>query len=175
MRKKWYTAAFGGILTALLIEISRYYGGRNSDSGDRSLDAVALKSDSVKVVREFYRAARTRDDAALLKVLHPEFVGSLAPGMPGGAGGIHSGRTAMMRDAWGSLFHLFDVTAHPERWYEAADGTIIVTGRYVGTANSSGRSFEAEFVHLWTVADGLLTGVHQCSDTQSWNDALHAR
>ncbi|MEV3920958.1 nuclear transport factor 2 family protein [Actinomadura coerulea] len=47
-----------------------------------------------------------------------------------------------------------------------------MTGRYRGTARATGRSYEAEFAHLWRVAEGKIFWLHQYTDTARWRDAL---
>lgn len=51
----------------------------------------------------------------------------------------------------------------------AADGA---TGSYRGTARATGRSYEAEFAHLWRVTEGRISWLHQFTDTARWWDAL---
>jgi uncharacterized protein len=51
---------------------------------------------------------------------------------------------------------------------------VTVTGTYRGTQRATGRTLEAEFCHLWTVADGLITGFRQFTDTAAFAAATAA-
>jgi uncharacterized protein len=49
-----------------------------------------------------------------------------------------------------------------------AGAHVTVTGTYRGTHRATGRTLEAEFCHLWTVEDGLVTGFRQFTDTAAF-------
>jgi len=53
--------------------------------------------------RRLYAALASGDRAALDDLLHSDFVGRLAAGMPFGIGGAHEGPDAMRRDGYGAL------------------------------------------------------------------------
>jgi uncharacterized protein len=121
---------------------------------------------------DLYRALQERDVETLLARLHPEFEGRIAPGMPFGVGGVHHGPEAMLAEVWGVVAGAFDTAPYPEAWQTTAEGTVVVTGRYRGTAARTGRVHEAEFVHLWTLRDGQALSLHQYTDTARWHEAL---
>ncbi|MQY09579.1 nuclear transport factor 2 family protein [Actinomadura macrotermitis] len=123
-------------------------------------------------VQAFYTAARSADAVGLAKLLHPGFEAHTAPGMPCGAGGAFHGPDEALGRIWGAVYQEFETVPYPETWQETSDGTFVVTGHYRGTARSTGRAYEAEFVHLWRVADDKLSWLHQYTDTTRWNEAL---
>ncbi|MFD9941652.1 nuclear transport factor 2 family protein [Nonomuraea sp. NPDC059023] len=127
-----------------------------------------------QVVKGFYSAAQAADGGAILALLHPGFEARTAPGMPCGAGGHFSGPTEALTRVWGAVFAEYDTAPYDETWQETADGTVVVTGRYRGRARATGREYEAEFVHLWRVADGRISRLHQYTDTARWHEALAA-
>ncbi|MEW9552626.1 nuclear transport factor 2 family protein [Nonomuraea sp. NPDC050783] len=125
-----------------------------------------------EVIEGFYRAAQLADGAAILDLLHPRFEAHTAPGMPCGAGGaFHGPRDALVR-VWGAVFAAYDTAPYAETWHETTDGITVVTGHYRGTARATGRTYEAEFVHLWRVTDGRISWLHQYTDTARWPDPL---
>ncbi|MEV4890691.1 nuclear transport factor 2 family protein [Nonomuraea sp. NPDC055795] len=126
------------------------------------------------VVKGFYSAAQTADGGAILALLHPGFEARTAPGMPCGAGGHFSGPMEALTRVWGAVFAEYDTAPYDETWQETADGTVVVTGHYRGRARATGREYEAEFVHLWRVADGRISRLHQYTDTARWHEALAA-
>ena len=125
-----------------------------------------------EIVRGFYRATQTGDGKALAALIHPDIEARTAPGMPSGAGGAFHGAQDALTRLWGAIYVDFDCAPYDETWAETADGTVVVTGLYRGKARKTGKSFEAEFVHLWRVADGKLIWLRQFTDTVQWNEAL---
>ncbi|TDD73610.1 DUF4440 domain-containing protein [Actinomadura darangshiensis] len=123
-------------------------------------------------VRGFYAATQAADAAAILALLHPDFEAHTAPGLPCGAGGLFHGPEETLKNVWGAVFMEFDTAPYDETWHETADGLVVVTGHYRGSARSTGRAHEAEFVHLWRVTDGRISWLHQYTDTARWQDAL---
>ncbi|GII67215.1 ketosteroid isomerase [Sphaerisporangium krabiense] len=129
-------------------------------------------STALDVVQGFYTAAQAADGAALARLLHPDFEARTAPGMPCGAGGAFHGPQEALIRVWGAVYGDFDTAPYAETWEQTTDGTVVVTGHYRGTARATGRGYEAEFVHLWRVADGKLSRLHQYTDTARWHQAL---
>ncbi|TYB49577.1 nuclear transport factor 2 family protein [Actinomadura chibensis] len=123
------------------------------------------------LVARFYGAAQAGDGAAILAILHPAFEAHTAPGLPCGAGGTFHGPRETLEKVWGAVFADFDTAPYAESWHETTDGMVVVTGRYRGAARATGREYEAEFVHLWRVADGLISWLHQYTDTVQWHGA----
>lgn len=124
------------------------------------------------LVAGFYAATQARDAAAILALLHPEFEAHTAPGLPCGAGGWFHGPEETLARVWGAVFAEYDTAPYAETRHETEDGLVVVTGRYRGTARSTGRPYEAEFVHLWRVVDGRIAWLHQYTDTARWHEAL---
>jgi uncharacterized protein len=129
---------------------------------------------ATEVVHGFYSAAQAGDGAAILALLHPRFQAHTAPGMPCGAGGSFQGPHETLAKVWGAIFAAYDTAPFQETWHETTDGIVVVTGHYRGTVRATGRAYQAEFVHLWRVEDGLLSWLHQYTDTMRWQEALAA-
>jgi ketosteroid isomerase-like protein len=123
-------------------------------------------------VEAFYRATQTHDGSLLRSLLHPDLVIHTAPGLPLGAGGTFHGPDKALAKVWGAVFYAYDIAPHAETWALTTDGTVVVTGHYRGTARATGKPCEAEFAHLWRVTDGLLSWLHQYTDTARWHQAL---
>ncbi|MBC6463575.1 nuclear transport factor 2 family protein [Actinomadura sp. HBU206391] len=125
-----------------------------------------------EVVKGFYVAAQAGDGAGILAILHPDFEAHVAPGLPCDAGGAFRGPKTALARVWGAIFSAYDTAPYDETWQETADGTVVVTGHYRGTARATGRAYEAEFAHLWRVTDGRISWLHQYTDTARWHEAL---
>ncbi|MBB4931761.1 ketosteroid isomerase-like protein [Lipingzhangella halophila] len=123
-------------------------------------------------VEKLYLALRERDVTSLYALLHPDFEGHVAPGMPCGVGGAHHGRDAMILGVWGEVAGHFDTAPYPETSQQTTDGTIVVTGHYRGTARATGRDYAAEFTHLWRLSNDRVSWLHQYTDTAKWHEAL---
>ena len=66
------------------------------------------------LARALYAALAAGDRAQLDALLHPEFTGRTAEGMPFGIGGDHHGPAAMRRNGWGAIARHFEARAEPE-------------------------------------------------------------
>jgi uncharacterized protein len=131
-----------------------------------------MSQDPLAIVRGMYEAFDRGDVAAVLGAMHPdvEWVESEALAMP--TRGTHVGHRQIVE-------HVFDTV--PRDWEEFtiipqdffADGnTVIVRGRVVGIAKATGRSMDAPYVHIFTLADGKLVRYTDHQDTAIWAEAL---
>jgi ketosteroid isomerase-like protein len=62
-------------------------------------------------------------------------------------------------------------TATPKTYHDAGD-TVIVEGRYTAKNNSTGKNLDAQFCHIWKVADGKLASFQQYGDTAQLQDTM---
>lgn len=120
-----------------------------------------------ELVRGVYAALAAGDADALDDLLHREFVGVVAAGMPAGAG-RHEGAAAMRDDGWWAIGRAFAVLADPDEYVPCVDGRLLVTGTYRGTRRADRFAVEAAFTHLWTARDGRLVALTQVTDTERW-------
>jgi 2-(1,2-epoxy-1,2-dihydrophenyl)acetyl-CoA isomerase len=125
-----------------------------------------------ELVRAAYAALAGGDRDALDRVLDPDFEGTLADSLPFGIGGVHRGADAMIKDGWWAIGASFDMRAEPAEWIATTDGRMLVLGRYVGRARSTGNEVDAAFAHLWTARAGRLSAVWQLTDSARWLKAL---
>jgi len=118
------------------------------------------------LVQRLYAALGTGDEESLLALLHPNFVGHFAEGMPAGAGRADGPGAA--RDHWWEIGAAYSARPIVEEIVPCLDGRLLVRGRYRGTRRSDGRPLDAAFTHLWNASDGRLTQLHQLTDTALW-------
>lgn len=119
-----------------------------------------------------YPALAGGDRAALDELLSPDLVGRTTAGLPLGLGGEYVGAKAMRREFWGQIAEHYEVHAEPAQAHAVAPGRVVVEGVYRGLARSTGRKFDAEFVHLVSVAEGRIVGLQQLTDSAAWAAAL---
>jgi 2-(1,2-epoxy-1,2-dihydrophenyl)acetyl-CoA isomerase len=123
------------------------------------------------LARALYTALANGNRDQLDALLHPEFTGSTAEGMPFGIGGDHDGPGAMRRNGWGAIARHFEARAEPERFLDLADGRLLVTGRYRGRGKQGGGALDAAFAHLIAIDQGRIKSLEQFTDTARWHDA----
>jgi 2-(1,2-epoxy-1,2-dihydrophenyl)acetyl-CoA isomerase len=129
------------------------------------------RQSSVELARAFYAALAGGDRDQLDALLHPEFTGRTAEGMPFGIGGDHDSPTAMRRNGWGRIARHFEARAEPENFLDLADGRLLVTGRYRGHGKQGGAVLDAAFAHLIAIDQGRIRSLEQFTDTARWHDA----
>lgn len=123
------------------------------------------------LARALYAALAAGDREQLDALLHSEFTGRTAEGMPFGIGGDHDSPAAMRRNGWGAIARHFEARAEPERFLDLADGRLLVTGRYRGSGKQGGAALDAAFAHLIAVDQGRIKSLEQYTDTARWHDA----
>ncbi|MBB3606136.1 2-(1,2-epoxy-1,2-dihydrophenyl)acetyl-CoA isomerase [Mycolicibacterium sp. BK556] len=129
----------------------------------------------VTAAQRLYDALAAGDREGIDALLHPDFVGHAAEGLPLDMGGRHVGADAMCANLWWRIGRNFTARAIPGDFQLLGDGRLMVAGRYRGTARRSGQPLDAEFVHLLDFApDGRITTLHQLTDTAAWHAALDA-
>ena len=127
----------------------------------------------VNAAQQLYAALAAGDRDALNALLHPDFVGHAADGMPLGMGGEHRGPQAMQANLWWRIGEHFRVRAQPSHFEGLDDGRLMVGGSYVGTARRTGKALDAAFIHILGFApDGRIAGLRQLTDTAAWHAAL---
>lgn len=122
-----------------------------------------------ELVRRLYDALATADTATIGELLHPEFRGVLADGMPAGAG-EHTGAEAMWTDGWSQIGRAFAAGPKPLEMTSLADGRLLVAGHYEGHGRRGGGPFTAAFTHVFSFRDGRISELVQVTDTARWRD-----
>jgi ketosteroid isomerase-like protein len=125
-----------------------------------------------RVAERLYQAFAAHDGKVLRALLAPGFRGVVAEGMPRGLAGVYEGPEAMLRNCWGPVFALVDVTPEPAEYLPVAADRMVVLGRYTGTARGTGKPLSAAFAHVLRVSGGRVTEMVQYTDTARWREAL---
>ncbi|MEW6475091.1 MAG: nuclear transport factor 2 family protein [Actinomycetota bacterium] len=123
-----------------------------------------------ELVAALYPALARGDRDTIARLVAPDFQGTLTEGLP--MGGVHHGREAMTENGWWAFGRAFKVRAEPAQWLSCPDGRLLVIGRYVGSARTSGVPIDAAFVHLWSADADQLTSVWQLTDSALFVNAL---
>ncbi len=126
------------------------------------------------IAHDLYDAFERQDSQRLVELLHPDFVGYVTEGMPGGVGGAHFGPKAMLSDVWAPIARRFGARPVPDQFHCCDDGDVIVLGSYPGQSAGTDRAFDAVFAHALAFRDNRIIAMRQVTDSQRWVDAVAA-
>jgi ketosteroid isomerase-like protein len=118
--------------------------------------------DNVQLIKDVYAARARGDLGALTEALDPNVEWYEAEGSPAAPPGGERwlGSQVVLRNIARIAAQTGEMTvATPARFHDAGD-TVVVEGRYSG-----GGGLDAQFCHLWTVANGRITRYQQYTDT----------
>lgn len=123
-------------------------------------------------IKSVYDAFAKGDIFSVLGVLSSDIDWTEAEGFP--YGGTYHGPKAVLEGVFmrlGSEWNGF--AAVPHEYIDAGD-TIVALGKYSGTYKATGKSFEAEFAHVWKLHEGKAVRFVQYVDSLLVQRALDA-
>jgi ketosteroid isomerase-like protein len=127
---------------------------------------------NLESVKGLYEAFAKGDVPTVLAFLDPDIAWTEAEGFP--YGGTYNGPNAVLEGVFMRLGSEWDgFAAVPEEFIDAAD-TVVALGKYSGTYKATGRSFAANFAHVWKIRDGKAVRFVQYVDTLLVHQALQA-
>jgi uncharacterized protein len=112
------------------------------------------------------------DIPAVLAMMDPgvEWVESDALAIP--THGTHIGPQQVAENVFATVPQFWaEFTIVPEDFFADGD-TVIVRGRVRAVAKESGRSMDAPFAHVFTIADGTVLRMTNHNDTAVWLETL---
>jgi len=116
--------------------------------------------DTVKAV---YQAFAEADVPSVLGLLSPDIAWTEAEGFP--LAGTYHGPNAVLTGVFMRLGTEFvGFAAVPEEFIDGGD-TVVALGKYSGTYKATGKSFQADFAHVWKLQDGKAIRFIQYVDT----------
>ena len=114
-------------------------------------------------IKAVYDAFARGDILSVLEVLSADIDWTEAEGFP--YGGTYHGPKAVLEGVFmrlGSEWEGF--AAVPDEFIDAGD-TVVVLGKYSGKYKKTGKSFQANFAHVWKMQDGKAAQFIQHVDT----------
>lgn len=126
------------------------------------------KSMAEGVAQRLYAALAAGDDSALGEILVASFTGAVTPSMPNDLGGEYASPESMRTDFWWRLGRVWAASAVAEDFHTLDDGRLLVQGRYVGTARSTGAEVDAKFLHILTFVGDRISRLEQLTDSAAW-------
>lgn len=124
------------------------------------------KDKNVEIVQNLYSAFAKGDVPAVLEKFHPKIEWNEAENFPYADGNPYIGPQTVLEGVFARLgaeweyWNLIEQT-----YYEANSGEIIVTGRYKAKNKMTAKEINVQFVHMWTLEDGMVTKFQQYADT----------
>ena len=121
-------------------------------------------------VKAVYDAFATGDIPTVLGTLSPDIAWTEAEGFPyagtyHGPRGVLDGVFMRLGAEWEGF------AAVPDEFIDAGD-TVVVLGKYSGKYKATGKSFQANFAHVWKMREGKATRFTQYVDTLLVDRAL---
>lgn len=121
-------------------------------------------------VKAVYQAFAEGDIPSVLGFLSPEVDWTEAEGFP--YAGTYHGPRAVLEGVFMRLGGEWNgFAAIPDEFIDAGD-TVVALGKYSGTYKATGKSFQANFAHVWRVQDGKAVRFTQYVDTLLVHRAL---
>jgi len=121
-------------------------------------------------VKEVYDGFAKGDMPRVLGFLSPDIAWTEAEGFPysgtyHGPNGVLSGVFMRLGTEWDGF------AAVPDEFIDAGD-TVVALGKYSGKYKATGKSFQANFAHVWRIKDGKAITFTQYVDTLLVHRAL---
>lgn len=134
-----------------------------------------MEFDNQIVIDNFYKAFATGDIYAILDSMDPKIVWNEAEGSAYADGNPYIGPDAVLNGVfvrvWAEheFFNFKDI-----QFQKIRNNKILVTLRHDGKIKQTGKIYNAQAAHLWTLKNGKIISFQQYADTKKMNDALAA-
>ena len=125
---------------------------------------------NLDLVRGVYDAFAKGDVPAVLDFLSPDVKWTEAEGFP--YGGTYVGPQAVLEGVFMRLGTEWDGFAAVPGEFIDGGNAVVALGQYSGTYKATGKSFRANFAHVWEVQEGKAVRFTQYVDTLIVHRAL---
>ena len=149
------------IIISFVVFISFFLAGESF-----ALNNKPAKDKNVEIVQNLYSAFAKGDVPAVLEKFHPKIEWNEAENFPYADGNPDIGPQTGLEGVFarlGAEWEYWNLTE--QTYYEANSGEIIVTGRYKAKNKMTAKEINVQFVHMWTLEDGMVTKFQQYADT----------
>lgn len=127
---------------------------------------------NVEIVQGMYDAFAAGDAPAVLAKLSPEIVWNEAESNSLADGNPYIGPQAVAEGVFGRIGQVWETfTLTDQTLYGVGEDMVLVTGRYRGKHAVTGKTINAQHVHLWWFEDGMATRFQQYVDTKQLAEA----
>jgi ketosteroid isomerase-like protein len=124
-----------------------------------------MSQENVALIQGLYAAFKAGDVPDVLARMSPDIVWNEAENFPYADGNPYRGPEAILTGVFARLGTEWDgFAAIPAEILDAGD-MVVSLGRYQGTYKATGRTLDAQFAHVFRVADGRVVTFQQYTDT----------
>lgn len=129
-------------------------------------------AENSKIIDGLYKAFATGDIPAVLGAMDPNIVWNEAEGNAYADGNPYKGPEAVLNGVFGRImqdheyFNLEDIELH-----EMLNDKVLATLRY-DAKYKSGKNYNAQVAHFWTLKDGKVVAFQQYVDTKKLHEAM---
>ena len=120
-----------------------------------------MSESNLEIARRLYDNLKAPE--VLMEILSPTISWEIAPGFP--FGGKYSGIQSVFQDFFGRVLQDFEDWSTVASEIHGAGDRIVALGTYSGKSKATGKTFVANFTHVWTMEDGKMVRLQQCADT----------
>lgn len=138
-----------------------------------AVEAAEREQANSAFVQGLYDAFAEGDVETVLAGLAPDVEWTEAEGFP--YGGTYTGRDAVLNEVFVKLGTEWEGYQAVPSEYVAQGDRVIALGTYSGTSKETGKSFQAEFAHVWTIEDGQAQRFRQITDSALVQRALETQ
>ena len=131
-----------------------------------------MPKSNLEIIRSTYEGSASSNAKHLAEALSEKVEWTEAEGFP--YGGTYIGVEAIMENVFSQLGSEWDdYKASVNTYHEVSEKDVIIAeGMYSGVYKETGKSFEAEFVHIWQLENGKIIKFKQCVDSYIVREAL---
>lgn len=118
-------------------------------------------STNTELIATGYRAFAAQDIPTVLAMLDPDIEWYIPDELPDG--GLYRGPDGVLQ-FFGKLQETYtEFRVEPDRFSAVEPDRVLVEGHHRGAVGDS--AFDVEFIHLWTVRDGMATAYREYCDS----------
>ena len=122
--------------------------------------------DNVEIVKQGYQLFAKGDIEAVSALFHPEIEWNASQGLPYISGdGIFIGAAAIAHNVFAKIPESIEGFHIGFREFFGSGDKVVMVGNYQGVYKPSGKEFNANAIHVWTMKDGKATHFFQAVDT----------
>lgn len=131
-----------------------------------------MPKSNLEMIRSTYEGSASSNAKHLVEALSEKVEWTEAEGFP--YGGTYIGVEAIMENVFSRLGSEWDDYKASVNTYHEVSGkdVIIAEGVYSGVYKETGKSFEAEFVHVWQLENGKIVKFKQYVDSYIVREAM---
>lgn len=131
-----------------------------------------MSKSNLEIIRSTYEGSASSNAKHLAEALSEKVEWTEAEGFP--YGGTYIGVEAIMENVFSRLGSEWDDYKASVNTYHEVSGkdVIIAEGMYSGVYKETGKSFKAEFVHVWQLENGKIVKFKQYVDSYIVREAM---